>query len=251
MSILRVGALVPSFIGLIGSNMIKANQNVYKCLQYHDHLVIILIYHMHSYAARNVLEASWKAVDLWGCFMRSLRRSGFDACESDASSWHLKQHGRAWTASTAFEGSHVWSRLVLVSGNVWKCQQGLGRSSIKGHWSAISSGWVSGWSLCNSSARKSSREDTWMEHLNANLIFSPIIDIIVLCISVYCIWEYYCIYIYCIWWSDMFVFSICATGSSSHRRKYSSRKECKENASLYSTGISVTEHRINIIQNNM
>ena len=173
MSILRVGALVPSFTGLIGSNMIKANQNVYKCLQYHDHLVIILIYHMHSYAARNVLEASWKAVDLWGCFMRSLRRSGFDACESDASSWHLKQHVRAWTASTAFEGSHVWSRLVLVSGNVWKCQQGLGRSSIKGHWSAISSGWVSGWSLCNSSARKSSREDTWMEHLNANLIFSP------------------------------------------------------------------------------
>jgi hypothetical protein len=49
----------------------------------------------------------------------------------------------------------------------------------------------------------------------------------------------------------MFVFSIRATGSSSHRRKYSSRKECKENASLYSTGISVTEHRINIIQNNM
>ena len=120
MSILRVGALVPSFTGLIGSNMIKANQNVYKCLQYHDHLVIILIYHMHSYAARNVLEASWKAVDLWGCFMRSLRRSGFDACESDASSWHLKQHVRAWTASTAFEGSHVWSRLVLVSGNVSK-----------------------------------------------------------------------------------------------------------------------------------
>lgn len=119
------------FIGLIGSNMIKANQNVYKiykCLQYHDHLVIILIL---SYAFIPCKKCAWSIlkssglvglfmVVLWGHFDVAVL-NGFDACESDASSWHLKQHVRAWTASTAFEGSHVWSRLVLVSGNVWTC----------------------------------------------------------------------------------------------------------------------------------